>query len=151
MFKTRRSYGRLPLLKLKRCGHLSGDPMAVSPRPRAGLLVVLFVLALSSQVLCAPVPQPAAAVPEQFPAYPEIKPNIDFWIDIFTRYSKRQGVVHHIRDLSKVYAVIPLDPSRTQAAAKKNRQTIKQAVATWKTALLKASKGTLTDPEKKEK
>ena len=123
--------------------------MAVSPRQHAGLMIFVSLLTL---VLFSSSPRAAVdKSPPQFPVYPEIKPNVDFWVDIFTRYSKRDGVVHHTRDLSKIFAVIPLDPTRTRAAAKKNRRRIKQAVDTWKTALIQAAKGTLQDPEKKKK
>jgi membrane-bound lytic murein transglycosylase D len=124
--------------------------MTVSPRP--GLMfLLLFLPVILSFGIC---PAAKSAVPpaqDVFPIYPEIKPNVDFWVDIFTRYSKTEGVVHHTWDLSKVFAVISLDPTRTRSAAKNNRRTVKQAVKTWKTALIKASQGSLTDPEKQKK
>ncbi len=125
--------------------------MAVSPRQSLYVIVFFF---FSTLALFAPPPCAAKTAPapdDIFTVYPEIKPNVDFWIDIFTRYSEKEGVVHHTRDLSKIFAVIPLDPARTQAAAKDNRKKIKQAVKTWETALTQASRGTLQDPEKKQK
>ena len=124
--------------------------MAVSSRQNAGLLVILVLLTLCPPALCAAVPAPPPAAPDPFPVYPEIKANMNFWIDIFTRYSKTQGVVHHTRDLSKVFDIIPLDPARTGAAAQKNRRNVKTRLKSWKTALINASKGKCPDPEKRK-
>ena len=54
-----------------------------------------------------------------FPTYPSIKPNIEFWIDIFTKYSKAQGVIHDNRNLDIIYEVIDLDDSKTLRATRK--------------------------------
>jgi len=40
---------------------------------------------------------------ETFPQPPEITPDVDFWIDVFTEYANDEGVLHDNRDLSIVY------------------------------------------------
>ena len=39
-----------------------------------------------------------------FPQPPELQPDVDFWISIFTRYSTDEGVLHDNRNLGVVYA-----------------------------------------------
>ncbi len=76
-----------------------------------------------------------------FPSYPSIKPNIDFWIDIFTKYSASQGVIHDTRNLGLIYEVVRLDTSNTIAANRKNKKIKKAVIKKYKTILLNLAKG----------
>lgn len=40
---------------------------------------------------------------ETFPRPPELQPDVDFWVSIFTRYSTDEGVLHDNRNLAVVY------------------------------------------------
>ena len=40
---------------------------------------------------------------ETFPKPPELQPDVDFWVSIFTRYSTDEGVLHDNRNLGVVY------------------------------------------------
>ena len=75
-----------------------------------------------------------------FPTYPAIKPNVEFWIDIFTKYSKSHGVIHDSRNLDIIYEVITLDNSNTLRARMKNRKKIKKVIKKYKNILLDLSK-----------
>ncbi len=88
---------------------------------------------------------------EPFPIYPVIKPNVNFWIDIFTKYSKEQGIIHDIHNLNIIYDVIKLDPSQTRTASKNNKKKIKAVYKKYKTILLALSqkKTNLTKEEQK--
>jgi len=55
---------------------------------------LLVVLSLVSVV---------ASADETFPQPPELQPDVDFWISIFTRYSTDEGVLHDNRNLAVVY------------------------------------------------
>ena len=46
---------------------------------------------------------PAATADEIFPRPPELQPDVDFWIDVFTEYSVDEGVLHDNRNLGVVY------------------------------------------------
>jgi membrane-bound lytic murein transglycosylase D len=59
-------------------------------KSQIGGLVLLFAFGL-------------AAAAEPFPEPPELKPDVDFWIGIFTRYTTDQGVLHDARNLGVVY------------------------------------------------
>ncbi|MCG8636426.1 MAG: hypothetical protein MI863_21515 [Desulfobacterales bacterium] len=86
------------------------------------VIVAGFVLITGLTCLAATPKQPPAA-PEDFPVYPVIKPNVDFWIDVFTRYSRGEGVIHDARNLSVRYGVVKLNPENTRKAARQNRKT----------------------------
>ena len=79
-----------------------------SPRP---LLFLLFTL------LSGPL-----SADETFPQPPQLQPDVDFWVDIFTLYTTNQGVLHDTRNLAVVYEHIDFSAadgrrSRQRAAA----------------------------------
>lgn len=67
---------------------------------------------------------PASTDP--FPVYPCIKPNVKFWINIYTRYDLTEGVLHDNSDLSIVYGIIPLMHPDDPGATRINEQRIKR-------------------------
>jgi len=76
-----------------------------------------------------------------FPTYPAIKPNVKFWVDIFTKYSKSHGVIHDSRNLDIIYEIITLDDSNTLRARRKNRKKIKKVIKKYNNILLNLSNG----------
>jgi len=62
---------------------------------------------------------------EQFPLYPCINANVKFWEEVYSRYSTRQGILHDIDDLSRIYAVIDLEDWEVPGSAKINSERIK--------------------------
>jgi len=76
-----------------------------------------------------------------FPLYPSIKSNVDFWIDIFTKYSKSQGVIHDTKNLEIVYEIVRLDTSETTSATKKNKKIKTAVTKKYKQILLTLSQG----------
>ena len=86
-----------------------------SPRP----LLFLFLVLLGS---------PAGA-DETFPQPAELQPDVDFWVDIFTRYTTNQGVLHDMRHMGVVYTHIDFaasDGRRTrQRSYGKRRDALK--------------------------
>ena len=104
-----------------------------SPRPLLCLLLVL---------LAGP-----AHADETFPQPPELQPDVDFWVSIFTRYTTNQGVLHDSRNLGVVYEHIDFasdDGRRTrQRAAGKRRDAIKAVLRT----LANGKRSNLSDEE----
>ena len=86
-------------------------------------------------------PQPAKPEIETFPVYPSIEPNVAFWTDMFTRYTRSQGVIHDDRNLGRIYEVVRLDPSRTRNANKKNKKIKKEALKKYEKILLSLATG----------
>jgi membrane-bound lytic murein transglycosylase D len=70
-----------------------------------------------------------AVADETFPQPSELQPDVDFWVDIFTRYTTNQGVLHDNRNMAVVYEHIDFkssDGRRTrQSAAGKRRDALK--------------------------
>jgi len=85
-----------------------------------------------------------------FPLYPIIKPNVDFWVRIFSKTSKSQCLIHDNRNLGIVYDTINIDSSGTSRARKKNRKIKKKAIKRYKTILLNLANGK-TPSTKQEK
>jgi membrane-bound lytic murein transglycosylase D len=109
--------------------------------------LALFCLFFASAKVC---PAKAATTPDvtthiasdpDFPIYPSIKPNVEFWIDIFTKYSKSQGVMHDTHHLGVVYEIVDLDPSRTARADRRNKRTKKAVTKVYQSILLKLAAG----------
>lgn len=67
----------------------------------------------------------SSAATDLFPLYPCIKPNVNFWIKIYTRYDVTDGVLHDSEDLSVVYGIIPLLDPHSPGADKINEKRIK--------------------------
>lgn len=58
-------------------------------------------------LICGFLAFPAAA-DDRFPLPPELQPDVDFWVDVFTEYSTSEGVLHDNRNLGVVYARLPM-------------------------------------------
>jgi membrane-bound lytic murein transglycosylase D len=85
---------------------------------RAAAVAALLWLALAG-----------GAAAEHFPQYEVLRPNVDFWVDVYSRYSTTQAVVHDSLDLRIVYEVIDLLPYDAPGAPKVNRQRMQKAQA----------------------
>ena len=59
-----------------------------------------------------------------FPKPTELEPDVDFWVDIFTKYSTDEGVLHDNRHLGVVYESMPM-PS-TISRKERNRRAQKR-------------------------
>ncbi len=81
----------------------------------------------------------AAGADETFPQPPELKPDVDFWVSIFTRYSTEEGVLHDNRNLAVVYQRLDMPSSlsrrerqRRAAASRKGLQAVLRSLASGK-------------------
>lgn len=106
------------------------------------IISIIFLMVFG---LCFFPPPPAqAAITEtsdnEFPLYPAIKPNVDFWISVFTKYSKSHGVIHDINNLSIIYEIVTLDSSETVSANSCNQKIKTAAIQKYREILLKLSK-----------
>lgn len=72
-------------------------------------------------LLCVLIHAPLLA-DETFPQPPELQPDVDFWVDIFTRYTTDQGVLHDNRNLAVVYTVLDFS-ARDDRRARQRRST----------------------------
>ncbi|WP_321493807.1 transglycosylase SLT domain-containing protein [uncultured Desulfobacter sp.] len=88
---------------------------------------------------------------EVFPVDDLIKPNVTFWTNVFSKYTRAQGLVHDMDDLSRIYEEIKLDPSKTEDAALANKETQKEAIKKYKRILLAFSKGKVPETSQEKK
>ncbi len=86
--------------------------------------------------------------PLQFAVDQRLRKNVDFWIDIYSKYTSRQGLIHDAKYIDHVYEVIDLDRA--------SRGT-RDAKSHWKKVLLSLHRkqkdpqalATLTEEERK--
>ena len=119
--------------------------MLFSTRRVFGPCVILMILTgclltLGPAASASTKAMPPSA-PDDFPVYPVIKPNVDFWIDIFSKYCREDGVIHDTRNLSLIYGVVKLNPANTRKAAKQNRDAKKKAIKSYRAILTKLAAG----------
>ncbi|MCH7820599.1 MAG: transglycosylase SLT domain-containing protein [Proteobacteria bacterium] len=69
---------------------------------------------------------------ETFPLPTELQRDVDFWVNIFTRYSTDQGVLHDDRNLAIIYQRIDfpdgLDRRGRQRVVKKKREEVRKVL-----------------------
>lgn len=104
-----------------------------------GILFTAAMLLLAC-ILLSPAPGHADKGEDTFPQFSSLKPNVEFWESVYSRYTTRQGILHDSRDLSRIYAVIDLLPTTEAGNRKRNRKTIKAAKAHWAGLLRKLAK-----------
>ncbi|MFQ5609596.1 MAG: transglycosylase SLT domain-containing protein [Woeseiaceae bacterium] len=70
-------------------------------------------------VLAVALSMGAAHAQETFPKPPELQPDVDFWVSVFTAYDSDEGVLHDNRNLAVVYG--RLDISAQSSRRQRNR------------------------------
>jgi membrane-bound lytic murein transglycosylase D len=75
-----------------------------------------------------------------FPLYPELKNNVYFWQNIYSRYTTHQGILHDDKNLSIVYEIIPLAPKTNPNYRKINQERIQKAKEKYYKILVRLSK-----------
>lgn len=110
---------------------MSRYPKTCPPLSRSILLLIFAVLIISQLTVFIPETQgadqtdPPPADP-QFPLYPEIRPNVEFWIRIFARVRADQGLLHDTEDLSIIYGAIRLEKGDSYQIRKKTGRSKKK-------------------------
>ncbi|MDJ0938500.1 MAG: LysM peptidoglycan-binding domain-containing protein [Woeseiaceae bacterium] len=86
-----------------------------------------------------------AAADERFPQPAELKPDVDFWLAIFSRYSSDEGVLHDNRHLGVVYERVDMparlsrrERQRRVSAQRKQLQAVLRSLAGGKRSNLTA-------------
>jgi membrane-bound lytic murein transglycosylase D len=76
-----------------------------------------------------------------FPVHDCISANVSFWIDIYSKYSSRQGVLHDKYNLAIVYEVIALRDPDLAGSRPANRRRIRAAKEKYRAILAKLARG----------
>lgn len=74
--------------------------------------VVRGLIACIALLCAAPACPASVASTDEFPVPPQLVPAVRFWVDVFTRYSRNDFVIHDRLELGRIYAVVhaPRDP-----------------------------------------
>ena len=101
-------------------------------------LICLFYLAnsLFSSAFCTDL--------DPFPVYPSIKPNVEFWTQVYTTYSTTQGILHDSKNLHIIYEVIELPEPGGAGTRINNKKRIKNAKSKYKKILEKLARNPST-------
>lgn len=79
------------------------------------------------------------AADETFPRPPELEPDINFWVSVFTNYDSDQGVLHDNRNLAVIYERIDI-PSKL--SRNEHRRRVEQRRDYYRDILKKLASGT---------
>lgn len=88
------------------------------------ITAVLLFLSISPSVASDP-----------FPEYDIVKPNVNFWEQVYTMYNTRQGIVHDCIQPHIIYEVIKLEPPDAHGSYQTNKKRMRQVKKYYKTIL----------------
>ncbi len=102
----------------------------------------VLVAAISLLCLAGSVSNLGATVNNRnFPIYPSIQANVDFWEKIYTQYSTSEAVIHDNHDLTKIYGVIPIVDYLLPGARQFNEPVLELAKLKYCAILTRLAKG----------
>ncbi len=112
--------------------------MNVKPRQRQILTNMSFFFTISYCLLFYVMPcSGSPSTNQDFPLYPAITKNVQFWEKIYAVYSLKQAVIHDSEDLSKIYQVVALVDLEAPLAQQQNAAIQKQACEKYRFILTK--------------
>ena len=88
-----------------------------------------------------------ARAEEVFPQPPELQPDVDFWISIFTRYSTDEGVLHDNRHLGVVYARLDMPSKLSRRERNRRVGQVRKGLQDVLRSLASGKREQLTDEE----
>ncbi len=84
---------------------------------------------------------------ENFPVFDSMKPNVAFWVDIYSKYTTKQTVVHDRISLNMVYDVLAMDSGNTRANKRRTKKALKKYTAIFR-KLAKGKKPVTADEKR---
>lgn len=91
----------------------------------------------------------AASAEEAFPQPPELQPDVDFWVSIFTRYSTDEGVLHDNRNLAVVYERVDMPSTRSRRERQRRVEARRRTLQATLRSLASGKRENLSDLEKR--
>ena len=89
----------------------------------------------------------AAAADDLFPQPPELKPDVDFWVSIFTRYSTGEGLLHDNRNLAVVYERLDMPASLSRRERQRRVETRRKKIRAVLKSLASGKRDNLSNEE----
>lgn len=110
---------------MRSSGGAGRSSVTVRHRPPWRLAAAAVALLLTWLPAGAPGEELVGLDPERFPVADELKPHVAFWVDVFSRYTSRQVLLHDEWEPDRVYAVLDfsaLEASEISDVAKARRR-----------------------------
>ena len=122
--------------------------MTVITRLRQAHRNTQLLFTISWFLLCFPMPcAGSSAAGQDFPLFPVISKNVQFWEKIYAVYSLKQAVIHDSEDLSRIYQVVSLVDLEAPGAQQQNAAIQKQACEKYRSILTKLADQAPSSPE----
>ena len=84
---------------------------------------------------------------DTFPQPPELKPDVDFWIAVFTEYGNDEGVLHDNRDLSIVYERVAMPENLARRERQRRVETRRKVLQGLLRSLASGKRDNLSEEE----
>jgi membrane-bound lytic murein transglycosylase D len=91
----------------------------------------------------------AAGANDDFPLPEELRPDVDFWVDVFTRYTTDQGVLHDNRNLEVVYESLEFESGLSRRARQRRISQRRDHLRTVLQTLASGKRDGLSDDHKR--
>jgi membrane-bound lytic murein transglycosylase D len=101
----------------------------------------IYCLAVLIALISNPVKAQANAGYDEFPEFPHIRNNVDFWEKIYSTHSINTAVVHDQNDLTKIYEVVTLLDQDLPDARRINNNHLRIIKDKYSRILLRLSSG----------
>jgi membrane-bound lytic murein transglycosylase D len=98
-------------------------------------------------LLLIPVFSSLSLADETFPQPPELQPDVDFWIDVFTTYGNDEGVLHDNRDLSIIYDRVQMPEKLSRRERQRRVESRRKSLQAILTSLAAGKREGLTAEE----
>jgi len=85
-----------------------------------------YAIILLTVCICIGWSSVLGAEQDPFPLYPVIRHNVEFWKDVYSKYTSTRGIVHDAQNLAIIYEVIDIKDSESPNARKINRDRVKR-------------------------
>ncbi len=89
----------------------------------------------------------AAAADDSFPQPPELNPDVDFWVSVFTRYSTDEGLLHDNRNLAVVYARLDMPAKLSRRERQRRVENRRKKIRAVLQSLASGKRDNLSDEE----
>ncbi len=111
------------------------------------LLLPLLLILLTSVAVGLLLVGTHARAEETFPLPDELRPDVNFWLSIFTRYDSKEGVLHDNRHLHVVYERIELSASLSRRERQRRIRRHREAIQATLRTLAGGKRDELSDEE----
>jgi membrane-bound lytic murein transglycosylase D len=117
----------------------------IKPMPHPQKIMPLFLIIFCLVFVAGPAvfigEALAGSNTEEFPEFPHIRNNVDFWEKIYATYSLNTAVIHDQDDLTKIYEVVNLIDHELPDARRINNNHLNSIKEKYSQILLRLSSG----------